>query len=412
MPRPILFAFFIVTLDAMGAGLIFPVLPQLLSQVFSAQLGKEIAPNSNLVTNYGGVLSFVFAAMMFLFGPIIGSLSDRFGRQRIILFAMVALVIDYIIMALTPFFWVLFVGRIVAGIAGGSYTTAFAIAADVGDEKTRPGYFGFISAGLGLGFIIGPMIGGFVGEMDPRLPFWIAAGLSVFAAILCVTYYQETLGEDARRAFSWAESNALSIIDKVRRNRAIRAFLIAIFVFSVGETIYETIWHFYGIKAFGWEPLDISISLVVFGAGMAAVQGGLSGPVINRFGALRTSLVAMALSCVGLAGMTFVTATWQVYALMPLMWVSGLSLPGIQTYLSERTDESRQGELQGILASIGAAALILAPVYGTRTLALATPDDSSLFFPGAPFGVACLICLVAWYLMWRAAKSATKAPTA
>lgn len=405
MPRPILFAFFIVTLDAMGAGLVFPVLPQLLSQVFSGQMGEEIAPDSNLVTNYGGMLSFVFAAMMFLFGPIIGSLSDRYGRQRIILFAMVALVVDYIIMALTPFFWVLFVGRIVAGIAGGSYTTAFAIAADVGDEKTRPGYFGFISAGLGLGFIIGPMIGGFVGELDPRLPFWIAAGLAAFAAVLCVTFYQETLGEDARRAFSWAESNALSIINKVRRNTAIRAFLIAIFFFSVGETVYETIWHFYGTKAFGWTPLDISYSLVAFGAGMAAVQGGLSGPLINRFGALPTSITAMALSCVGLAAMTFVQATWQVYVLMPLMWVSGLSLPGIQTYLSERTDETRQGELQGILASIGAAALILAPVYGTRALALATPDDGSFFFPGAPFGVACLICLVALYLMRRAAKN-------
>ena len=404
MPRPIFFAFLVVTLDAMGAGLIFPVLPELLSQVFTAQTGDSIARDSTLVTLSGGILSFSFALMMFAFGPVLGSLSDHFGRQRVIFIAMLVMAFDYVLMAVTPFFWVLLVGRILTGIAGGSYTSAFAIAADVGDARSRPRYFGLISSGLGLGFILGPIIGGLVGEMNPRLPFWIAAGLTGLAAVLSLTFYQETLPAGARRTFTWAESNPLSVVARIRANVPLRAFLVVIFVFSVGETIYETIWHFYGTKAFGWSPWDISVSLVVFGAGMAAVQGGLAGPIINRFGALTVTLWAMGLSCLSLFSLTLVTQTWQVYALMPLMWVSGLSMPGMQSYLSNRTQPSRQGELQGILASIGSAALILAPLYGTTALAWATAPGAPWFWPGAPFAVALVFCLTAWELLRRAVQ--------
>ena len=406
MSRSIFFAFLVVTIDAMDAGLIFPVLPDLLGEIF------DIQTDSNQVTLYGGLLSFIFAACMFLFGPILGSLSDRFGRQRIIFIAMMTMVVDYVIMALTPVFWVLLIGRVMTGAAGGSYTAAFAIVADVSSPEARGRNFGLVSAGLGLGFILGPLIVWVLdhilpGGVDVRLMFWMAAGLALLAAVLSLVMFQESLLTDARRTFSWAEANALSVFIRVAQNRRIRGFLIALLIFGVGETVYETIWHFYGTKGLGWDRSDIALSLFVFGFGMMAVQGGLSGPLIGRFGALRVSIAAMALSCLGLLGMGFVWATWQVYVLMPLIWVSGLSLPGVQTYLTGQTSEDRQGELQGIFASLGAVALVLTPLYANQTLALATPEDGNLFFPGAPFLVAFGFCLIAWGLIVRAAARAS-----
>ena len=331
----------------------------------------------------------------------------RFGRRRLIFLAMAAMALDYMLMALFPVFWVLLVGRIVVGIAGGSYSAAFAIVGDVSNEGNRGQNFGFVSSGLGLGFVIGPLIGGWVGAYSLALPFWIAAGLAGFAAILSLSAYQETLRPQARRSFNLRESNAFSVFARMRSNPAIAAVLMALLVFSCGETVYEAIWSYYGTKAFGWESWDIGLTLVAFGLGMAGVQGGLSGIFIDRFGAMSVALGSMGLSCLGLGAMIFVWTTWQVYALMPLMWVSGLSLPALQTYLSERTDESHQGELQGVLASLGSLALIVAGGYGYVSLTLATLDNSPIQMPGAPFAVALILCLGAWALLWRAVKGAT-----
>ncbi len=400
MSRPIFFAFLIVTLDAMGAGLIYPVLPELLSRIF------EVDTDSSLVTVTGGVLFLVFALLMFFFGPILGSLSDRFGRQRVIFFSMAAMAVDYALMALFPFFWVLLIGRIIVGIAGGSYATAFAIVGDVSTEENRGQNFGIVSSGLGLGFILGPLIGGWVGSINLVLPFWIAMGLTSLAVVLCLSLYRETLPPKARRPFHLASANAFSVFQRMRANPAIAAFLLALLIFSSGETIYETIWSYWGIQAFGWEIKDIRDTLVVFGIGMVVVQGGLSGPAISRFGALRVALGAMALSCVGLVFVAFAHATWVIYALMPLMWITGLSMPALQTYLSERTDESHQGELQGVLASMGSIALIIAGAYGYCSLGAATLDGGPIFFPGAPFLIAFVICACAWVMLRRAAAQA------
>ena len=403
MSRPIFFAFFVVMLDAMGAGLIYPVLPALLAHIF------DVDPDGTLVKTSGGVLFLVFAVLMFLFGPIMGSLSDRFGRQRVIFLAMLAMAVDYTLMALFPLFWVLLIGRIIVGVAGGSYTSAFAIVGDVSSDGDRGRNFGIVSSGLGLGFVIGPLIGGWVGGINLVLPFWIAVGLTATAAILSLSLYQETLPPAARRAFSLAKSNAFSVFVRMRANPRIAAFLAALLVFSCGETVYETIWNFYGTTAFGWTTRDIGNTLVAFGLGMALVQGGLSGPLINRFGAIPVAMGAMALSCLGLAVMIFAWATWVIYALMPLMWVSGLSLPAIQTYLSERTDDSHQGELQGVLASLGSIALIVAGAYGYGSLIFATLENGPIFLPGAPFAIALILCGVAWFLLYRAGRAGGEA---
>ena len=209
---------------------------------------------------------------------------------------------------------------------------------------------------MGLGFILGPLIGGWAGAYNLLLPFWIAVGLTGLAAILSLTMFQETLSPAARRPFILRQANAFAIFARMRTNPLIAPFLIALLIFSFGETIYETIWSYWGTQAFGWNIQDIGNTLVVFGLGMALVQGGLSGPLITRFGPLPVAIFSMGLSCLGLVFMVFVSATWMVYALMPLMWVTGLSMPALQTYLSERTDDSHQGELQGILASMGSLA--------------------------------------------------------
>ncbi len=398
MSRPIFFAFFIVTLDAMGAGLIFPVLPELLSRIFA------VAPESNLVTVGGAVLFLIFAALMFVCGPIVGSLSDRFGRQRVLFLAMAAMALDYALMAVFPLFWVLVLGRVLVGVAGASYTTAFAIVGDVSDEQTRGRNFGIVSSGLGLGFIVGPLIGGWVGSYDLTLPFWLAAGIAGLAAVLSVTLFQETLPISARRPFSFGEANALSVFARLRANPAIAGFLLALLVFSFGESVYESIWTYYGTVAFGWTSWDIGMTLVVFGLGMALVQGGLSGPTIARFGPLPVALGSMALSCLGLLAMAFAWATWVIYALMPLMWITGLALPAVQTYLSERTDESHQGELQGVLGSIAALALIVAGAYGYGALLIGTFEGAPWRMPGLPYAIALLLCCGALGLFWRAVR--------
>ena len=398
MARPIFFAFFVVTLDAMGAGLIYPVLPELLSRIF------EVDRGSSLVTVAGGVLFIVFAVLMFLSGPVLGNLSDQFGRQRIIFFAMAAMALDYALMALFPAFYVLLVGRVIVGVAGGSYASAFAIVGDVSSAENRGRNFGIVSSGLGLGFIAGPLIGGWVGAIHLVLPFWIAVGLASLAAILSLILYQETLRPEARRTFTWASANAFSVFQRLRATPAIAPFLVAVLVFSCGEMIYETLWSYWGTQAFGWGIGDIRDTLVVFGIGMALVQGGLSGPAITRFGALPVALGAMALSCLGLVFVALAWATWVIYALMPLMWVTGLSLPALQAFLSERTSERHQGELQGVLASLSSLALIVAGAYGYSCLWAATLDSSRLFFPGAPFLIAAVICSYAWFMLRRAAE--------
>lgn len=399
MQRPILFAFFIVTLDAMGAGLIFPVLPELLSRIF------EVPAQSNIVTQAGAALFILFAVLMFFFGPIIGSLSDRFGRRYILAIAMAFMVIDYILMALFPLFWVLLIGRAIAAIAGGSYTAAFAIVGDVSDKKNRGQNFGIVSSGLGLGFILGPLIGGWVGSIHIALPFWFAAGLAGLAVVFSLTMFTETLPPRQRRTFSLREANAFAVFSRIRKNHAIKGILLALLIFSCGESIYESIWSYYGTAAFGWTAWDIGLTLMIFGVGMTAVQGGLAGPSIRWFGALRVAIGSMALSCVGLFLMTFAWATWMIYALMPLMWATALTLPALQTHLSEQIDANRQGELQGVIASIGSFSLIVAGIYGYASLLLGTWENGLIYLPGLPFGIACALCSMAWGLFWRATRT-------
>ncbi len=383
---PVIFIFMTVVIDSMGIGLIMPVMPDLIQELTGESLADAAI--------WGGVLSAAFALMQFLFGPVIGNLSDRFGRRPVLLISLVVMALDYVVMAVAGSIWLLFAGRIVGGITAATHSTASAYMADISapDEKARN--FGLIGAAFGVGFVFGPALGGLLAEFGTRAPFWGAAVLAAMNAALGWYVLKETVTDKIRRPFNWRRANPLGALLAVTKLPGLASLLLVFFCYQVATAVYPAIWSYFTAERFGWSPGMIGVSLAAFGLGFAIVQGGLVAPSIKRFGHRGTVALGLAIEVVTLCFLGVVNWGALVLAAVPFAALGALGMPALQGIMSRRVADDAQGELQGVLTSLMSLATIMSPLIMTQTFAYFSRPDATIYLPGAPFllSAALLIC--------------------
>lgn len=394
MPLSLIFILITVALDSIGIGLIFPVMPDLLTDVAGTGLADAAL--------WGGALAAAFSAMQFLFGPIIGNLSDRFGRRPVMLVALAAMALDYTIMAVAHTIWLLLIGRLIAGITAATHATATAFVADISPREARARNFGLIGAAFGIGFVLGPMIGGAASLIDSRAPFWFAAGVATANLILGLIVLPESLALEKRRAFSWRRANPLASFRAIGQLPGLGRYLLLVFLFTIAFASYPAIWSFYGAARFGWDGWWIGISLGVFGICMAVTQGALVGPAIRRWGETRTAVYGMSVDVGAFVFYGFVRSGALALAITPVAALAGVAGPSIQSMMSNATPDDQQGELQGVLTSIAAVAMALAPLILTPVFWAFTHEDAPVYAPGAPFLVSAALMAACVAILWKA----------
>lgn len=376
-----------VTLDAIGIGLIFPVMPALIEEVTGRPLAEAAL--------WGGLLATSYAVMQFLFGPLVGALSDRFGRRPVLMTSLAVMAADYVILALAPTVWLLLAARVLAGIAAATHSTAAAFIADITPPADRGRRFGLIGAGFGVGFVLGPLIGGLLAGFDTRAPFWGAAALAALNLAAAAVFLPESLAPALRRPLSRARMNPLGALRAVGRLRAARAPLATFLILGIAMNVYPAIWAFYGTARFGWDTPMIGLSLALYGVCFAIGQAMLVGPLIRRFGEHRAAFWGMWVDVSTLAALGVVTSGALALVITPFTALGGVVTPALQAILSRQTSEDAQGELQGVLASLNAVAMIVSPLVMTATFAAFTREGAPIFAPGAPFLLAAAMMVVA-----------------
>lgn len=385
---PFALGFILITvlLDMIGLGIILPVLPDLIHEL----TGDAVAQSAVI----GGYLVFVYALMQFICSPILGNLSDRFGRRPILLTSLLGLTTDYLIMALAPTLAWLFVGRILAGISGAAVTTATAYVADITPPEKRSQRFGLIGAAFGLGFIIGPVIGGELGDMSPRAPFYVAAGLAFANMLFGLIILPESLLKTKRRRFDIKRANPFGAIAAFRSYPIVLWLLGSLFLFALASQAIPSVWNFFTIERFNWRASDIGRSLAVFGLLFALAQGFLVGPAVKRFGESATVLVGMLAGAIAFFGESFIHTPVGLYGYLLVGAFSGLAAPAINGLLSRQVDDRSQGELQGAVNAANSLTAIIGPVAFTQLFAFfTTSPDSPGHFPGVSFFAAGLLTL-------------------
>lgn len=378
-----------VTLDAIGIGLIFPVMPDLIEDVTGGTLSQAAL--------WGGVLSTSYAVMQFLFGPILGSLSDRFGRRPVLLTSLFVMGLDYLMLAMAPTIWLLLLARIVAGITAATYATATAYIADITPPAERGRRFGLIGACFGVGFVLGPLVGGLLATIDLHAPFYAAAGLAFANLVFGFFVLPETVTKATRRPFALRRANPFGALKSVARLPGLRRVLTCFLILGIAMNVYPAIWAYYGQARFGWTSAMVGISLAVYGIAFAIGQATLVGPLIRRFGEHRAAQYGMWVDIVTLAGFGVVTNAVLALAITPVTALGGVVTPALQALASRAAPDDAQGELQGVLASLNAIAMITAPLLMTTTFSVFTAPSAPVYSPGAPFLLAAglmVLCLL------------------
>ncbi|MEM7078395.1 MAG: TCR/Tet family MFS transporter [Pseudomonadota bacterium] len=376
-----------VFLDTVGFGLIVPVLPAFLMEL----TGQSLSETSQIA----GYLVACFAFLQFLFAPLIGNLSDRFGRRPVLLVSLLFYGINFLIAGLATALWVLFLGRILTGIAGATYSTANALIADVSPPEERAQNFGLMGMAFGLGFIFGPSLGGFLGDVDVRLPFYVAAGLAGVNVLYGFFFLRETLPADTRRAFDIRRANPVGALLQIRQYPLLVGLIATMFVYNIGFHVYPSNWNFYTILKFDWTPLDVGLSMGLVGILMAFVQGYLIRIVIPKWGATRTAFVGFSAAAISYIGIAFAPNALAVYMWCFVSALAGLIGPSVTSILSNQVPQNEQGELQGVLASVASVAAIIGPFVMTQSFTYFTNTQAPFYFPGIAFTIAGVLALIA-----------------
>lgn len=392
------FVFIIITmmLNSIGIGLILPVMPNLITELTGGTISSAAL--------WGGVLATTYAVMQFFMGPTLGNLSDRFGRRPVLLISLVAMGLDYILLAFAGTIWWLFLGRLIAGITGATFSTASAYVADISSKDKRAANFGLIGAAFGVGFIVGPAIGGFLGELGPRAPFIAAAVVALGNAAFGYFALPETLALDKRRSFDWTRANPLGALMSIRKIPNLTSLVVVFLIFTVSHQVYPSIWSYYTIERFDFTPKMIGASLATFGFFMALVQGGLIRMIIPRLGEMRTAMWGLGLNFVIFIAAAMIDQVWMLFALMPFMTLGAVAGPALQGLMSRLVADDAQGELQGIFASVTGIALILSPISMTSIFRYFTAADAPVYVPGAPFLASSVLEILAMLLLFAIAK--------
>ncbi len=381
------FIFLTLLIDVTGLGIIIPVLPKLIEQL--------IHGNISIAARYGGWLTFAYAFMQFLFSPFLGNLSDRFGRRPILLFSLFGFGVDYIFLSLAPTIGWLFVGRIIAGITGASFTTATAYIADISLPEDRAKNFGLVGAAFGLGFIIGPVIGGLLGAYGARVPFIAAAVLTFINFLYGYFVLPESLSPENRRSFDWKRANPFGALKHLKKYPAVSALAISFFLIYMAGQAVQSVWAYFGIERFAWSEKLIGISLGVVGLLVGLVQGVLIRYINPKLGNTKSIYVGFGMYAIGLVLFAFATQGWMMFVFLVPYCLGGIAGPALQSIITGHVPSNEQGELQGALTSLISATSIISPPIMTNLFAHFTAKTTTLYFPGAPFLLGAILMIAA-----------------
>ena len=374
------FVFVTVFLDMVGFGLIMPVLPKLIEQVS----GRDLAGASLLA----GWLFFAYGGMQFLSGPAIGNLSDAFGRRPVLLLSVFGLGVDYVLTAFAPNMVWLFVGRLFAGLCGASYTTANAYLADITAPEDRARVFGYMGAAFGLGFIIGPAIGGLLGEFGPRVPFFAAAGISFLNLAYGYFVLPETLPPERRRPFALARSNPVGAFGVFANYTGVLRLSLVMFIYFFATAVYPALWAFWGIARFGWSESTIGLTLAAYGLTSAIVQGGLTGPAVKWMGERNAVIFGLVTAMIVAAGYGLAPGLVAVLVLLVIHGPEGLLYPALTALMSKEAPPDAQGELQGGIASLQSVGMLAGTVMFTQVFGYFMQPEAFVVSPNAAFFLA------------------------
>jgi len=393
------FIFVAVLVDSIGFGIILPVLPRLIMQLTGVSVDRAAV--------YGGWLSFVYALMQFFCAPVLGNLSDRFGRRPVLLFALLALGCDYLVMGFAPVIAWLFVGRMVAGVAGASFTPAYAYVADITAPARRAQNFGLMGAAFGVGFIVGPAIGGLLGAFGPRAPFFTAGAIALANTAFGYFALPESLPRESRRPFHWARANPLGTLLQMLEFPPVSWLLGALLLWQLAHQVLPSTWAFYTISKFHWSSAEVGYSLAFVGLVMAVAQGVLTRVLIPWIGGERRAAAAgMAAALIAYIGYAFATEGWMMYLVSLTTFLFALTYPSINALASQQIPANAQGELQGAVAGLYSLSSIIGPPLMTQVFGHFSARSAGVYFPGAAFLTAALLTVGSALLFARAMRFA------
>lgn len=386
------FIFITLLIDITGWGIVIPVVPKLIEELIHADISEA--------AKYGGWLSFLYAFMQFVFAPVLGNLSDKFGRRPVILFSLLGFSINFFIQAWAPTILWLFIGRIFSGITGASITTASAYIADISDDSNRSKNFGMIGAAFGLGFIIGPVIGGLLGQFGPRVPFIAAGILCLLNFLYGMFILPESLDKAHRREFSWKRANPVGSLYQVKKHPEILKLLIAWFLVYVASHAVQTNWSFFTMYRFSWDEKMVGISLGVMGALTAFVQGFLIRKIHPKVGNERSILYGIIAYTLGMILFAFANKPWMMFAILAIYTLGGIAGPALQSVITAKVPANEQGDLQGALTSVVSLTSIIGPPLMTNVFYYFTHDQAPFKFPGAPFFLGFILMASSAYFVY------------
>lgn len=403
--RPAALGFIFVTLliDVIGFGIIIPVLPKLISELINGTLSDA--------SRYGGWLMFTFSIMQFAFSPVMGNLSDRFGRRPILLGAVFGLGIDYLVLAFAPTIGWLFFGRMFAGIFGASFTTGGAYIADISTPEKRGQNFGIIGVAFGVGFIIGPVVGGLLGQFGSRVPFFAAAGLSLLNWLYGFFVLPESLKKEHRRKFEWKRANPAGSLLQLKKYPVVAGLIESLVCIYIASFAIQSTWTFFTMQQFNWDSAMVGYSLGTVGFLTALVQGLLIRSIIPKLGQKRSLYLGLSMYGIGFLLFSIASQSWMMFAFLVPYCLGGLAGPSIQGIISTQVPPNEQGELQGALTSLISATAIIGPPIMTNLFAYFTSGNAPIYFPGAPFLAGAVLTLLSVIFAVRTLSSYIQHPT-
>jgi DHA1 family tetracycline resistance protein-like MFS transporter len=386
------FIFVTLLIDITGLGIIIPVMPKLIMELADVPLSKA--------ASIGGWLVFAYAVMQFLASPVIGGLSDRYGRRPVLLASLFGFGLDYLLLAVAPTLGWLFAGRVIAGITGASLTTATAYIADISTPEKRAQNFGIVGAAFGLGFIIGPVFGGFLGQFGSRVPFYAAAALTLINWLYGYFILPESLAPEHRRKFDWKRANPIGTLKSLGRYPVIAGLVTSLVLIYIAAHAVQSTWSFYTMEKFGWSEAMVGYSLGFAGLMVAIVQGMLIRKINPLLGPKRSVTIGILTYSLGMLLFAFASHGWMMFAILIPYCLGGIAGPALQGIMANQVPSNEQGELQGGLTSLISVTSIIGPLLMTNLFAAFTSHTTRIYFPGMPFAAGALLCLLsAWFAL-------------
>ena len=380
------FVLLTVFIYSAGFGIIMPVLPELIQELEGVSLSEA--------TMLGGLIGAAYALFQFLMGPLVGNLGDRFGRRPVFLVSLLAFGIDFAVMGFATSIAWLFVGRSIAGGLGAIFGPANAAMADISSGEDRAKSFGLVGAAFGIGFVIGPAIGGLLGEFGTRVPFFAAGGLALLNFVYGWFAFPETMAPDEKRSFDWKRANPLGALMNLSQFPSLLGIGLIYFLWLLSSSIYPASWSYFAIAQYGWDSKMVGVSLTFVGLSMAIVQATMIGRFVNKFGERTTAIYGILAATSIFIGYIFVPSGWMALVLCLLVGLQGMVMPSINAMMSRRTPTNMQGELQGFNGSLSALASMFAPLLYNGSLSYFTSADAPVRFAGAPFAIAAVIAVI------------------